>query len=499
LNQDNIPFDLKLSSKELFTLENKEEFNESKTLVGLTGGNAVEDYVDKLIEEYHIKTMDDNEQMWYYNKKKGIFVPGAEPVLKARIEYDNKGKVKNKDVIEFIGQIQRRTYTNRGKFDPDISWIAVSNCMVNLRTGEIRPFDPGFMCTTYLPIEYNPSTKLMDFFDWVEGPVFGYGINHCPAIMKFLYEIMSPEDLDLVLDFLTYCLWREYKFNVWMLFNGAGQNGKSTLLNLIERLFGSENVSGESLERLLTRNFAPANLYQMMVNVDADLSGDILLRNTGKLKKLTGNDEYPAEFKNKTPFKFRNYAKLIFSCNTIPQIDDRTDAFLRRLIIINFTQQFFGSKEDINLFDKLTTREELSGLFHVLLNRLPRVLEDGVRKTTNEVMERTNDKYMRGANPVGYFVEKVVVADAASKVRKLDMYESHQNFCSENGLPLESEQSFSRKLTKDFGFTCKQYREKGEKPYFWIGVRLKTHKERDEQSRLQELGEYSPVTQEEMK
>jgi hypothetical protein len=54
-------------------------------------------------------------------------------------------------------------------------------------------------------------------------------------------------------------------------------------------------------------------------------------------------------------------------------------------------------------------------------------------------------------------------------------------------------------MSKDFGYVCKQYRDKGEKPYFWIGVRLKTHSEIDEQSKLEELGEYSPATQEEMK
>ena len=167
--------------------------------------------------------------------------------------------------------------------------------------------------------------------------------------MKFLNEIMSMSDVEIVLDFLAYCLWRDYTFNVWMLFNGAGQNGKTTLLNLIEGFLGSKNVSGESLERLLTERFAPANLYQKIVNVDADLSGDILSRHTGKLKKLTGNDEFPAEFKYKTPFKFRNYAKLIFSCNTIPEITDTTDAMFRRLIIINFTKQFLGDKEDIHL------------------------------------------------------------------------------------------------------------------------------------------------------
>jgi putative DNA primase/helicase len=264
-------------------------------------------------------------------------------------------------------------------------------------------------------------------------------------------------------------------------------------------LFGSNNVSGENLERLLNERFAAASLYQKMVNVDADLSGDMLLRHTGKLKKLTGNDEYPAEFKYKKPFKFRNYAKLIFSCNTIPQIDDTTDAFFRRLVIINFTQQFFGSKEDINLIDKLTTNEELSGLFHILVTRLPRVLENGIRKTTNEVMETTYNKYMRSANPVGYFVENMLVNDATAKTKKFEMYEKYERFSLENGLALESEQSFSRKMTKDFDYRTKQLRDKGEKLYFYIGVREKTTLEIEEQRRLEELGEYSPATQEEMK
>lgn len=318
--------------------------------------------------------------------------------------------------------------------------------------------------------------------------------------MKFLNEIMSISDVEIVLDFLAYCLWRNYNFNVWMLFNGAGQNGKSTLLNLIEKFLGSKNVSGESLERLLMERFAPANLYQKIVNVDADLSGDILSRHTGKLKKLTGNDEYPAEFKHKTPFKFRNYAKLIFSCNTIPEITDTTDAMFRRLIIINFTQQFLGDREDIHLLDKLTTEKELSGLFHVLVNRMPRVLENGIRKTTSEAMETTYDKYMRSANPIGYFVDNMLVNDSTAKISKLDMYDAYQRFCLENGLALESDQSFSRKMTKSFGYDCRRLRVKGDRVYCWIGVRHKTQEEIEKQRKLQDLGEYySSETQEEMK
>lgn len=149
---------------------------------------------------------------------------------------------------------------------------------------------------------------------------------------------------------------------------------------------------------MLNERFAPANLYQKLANIDADVSGDILIKNTGKLKKLTGNDEYPGEFKYKTPFKFRNFAKLIFSCNEIPETDDTTDAFFRRLIIINFTQQFLAEKDDPHIIDKLCTEEEFTGLLHELLGRLPRIIAHGIRPTTNETMKETYEKYMRGSS-----------------------------------------------------------------------------------------------------
>jgi phage/plasmid-associated DNA primase len=56
--------------------------------------------------------------------------------------------------------------------------------------------------------------------------------------MKCLSEIVSSEDKEIMLDFIAYCLWREYKFANWLLFNGSGQNGKTTLLNMIIRFLG---------------------------------------------------------------------------------------------------------------------------------------------------------------------------------------------------------------------------------------------------------------------
>jgi putative DNA primase/helicase len=234
-----------------------------------------------------------------------------------------------------------------------------------------------------------------------------------------------------------------------------------------------ENTSSESLERLLNERFAPALLYQKLANIDADVSGDILIKNTGKIKKLTGNDEYPGEFKYKTPFKFRNFAKLIFSCNEIPQTDDTTCAFFRRLIIINFTQQFLAERDDPHILDKLCTEEEFSGLLHEVLGRLPRIIRQGIRPNTNESMRETYEKYVRGSNPVQYYREQALrlTNNPEDIVSKDIMYDSFLLFCQANKIATETEQSFSRKLS-DMGFEYKRVKRNKKRDYYWVGVQI---------------------------
>jgi putative DNA primase/helicase len=214
---------------------------------------------------------------------------------------------------------------------------------------------------------------------------------------------MAYEDVETVLDFMAYCLWRGFPFHRWLLFNGSGRNGKGVATNLITKFLGQENVSGESLDRILERPFAVAGLFGKMANIDADLSGEAL-KHTGTLKKLTGGDEIPAEFKFKNPFHFRNYAKLIFSANKIPKTLDESDAFYARLIIINFPNQYLGEKANPNLIDELTTESEMSRLLTIIVKRLPRVLRSGIT-TPHSTIDENYIKYTESSDPIRLFVE----------------------------------------------------------------------------------------------
>jgi P4 family phage/plasmid primase-like protien len=425
--------------------------------------------VDKLENSHMFKTMKDTGEIYYYHEKYGIFVNDGVNLIESKSESINRN-ISTHQVIEIKNHIRRRTLTDRSDFDSKIEWLAFKDCMINLKTLETKPHSPEFMNTVRIPVYYNSKGNLMsDFFEWVNDPI---ETPSCPRIMKFMHEVMAPEDVETVLDFIAYCLWRGLPFHKYLLLNGSGRNGKGTLLHIIRRFLGSQNVSSESLHRLLENRFATAQLYGKLANIDADLSKESL-KNTGLLKKLTGGDAISAENKFMRPFTFVNHAKLIFSTNGISQTTDETDAFFSRPIIVNFPHQFLGEKSDPYLLEKLTTEDELSGLLKIVLKRLPRVLEKGIY-TESSSIDQNYEKYILSSNPVRAFVESCVEQDNNSNPSKEKMYSAYKEFCTTNKLPIESEQSFSRKMTGEHGFQWKQIRYgKENKPYCWIGVRIK--------------------------
>ena len=91
------------------------------------------------------------------------------------------------------------------------------------------------------------------------------------------------------------------------------------------------------------------------------------IRDTSVLKKLTGRQPTRIQRKNQRAYDVRLYAKLWFNANRIPATCDESDAFFRRKVIISFPNRFEGKKDDPDIVKKLTTDEELSGIFNVLM------------------------------------------------------------------------------------------------------------------------------------
>ena len=123
-------------------------------------------------------------------------------------------------------------------------------------------------------------------------------------------------------------------------FNGKGDTGKSTFLNIIEDMITERHISNIPIQGLGDR-FNTAELFGKLVNIYADLPSTPI-RDGSMLKVLTGGDKVSAERKGQDPFTFLNKAKFIFSCNGLPpNYGDRSDAFYNRLIIERRTKSYF--------------------------------------------------------------------------------------------------------------------------------------------------------------
>jgi hypothetical protein len=143
-----------------------------------------------------------------------------------------------------------------------------------------------------------------------------------------------------------------------------------------------------------------------------------------------------------------------------------------------------GDKADPYLIDKLTTEEEMSGLLKVILKRLPRVLKRGIFTASSSIDENYS-KYILSSNPVRAFGEAALEQDTDSSPTKEEVYRSYKMFCNDKKLAAESEQSFSRKLKKEFGFNDMQMRDnKGCRAYYWIGIRITDWKAVAEEGQL---------------
>ena len=143
----------------------------------------------------------------------------------------------------------------------------------------------------------------------------------------------------------------------------------------MSNLHGLKNISNVPLHSLVTNRFALADLENKDANVDTELSSSTI-NDMSILKKLTGPHPLRIERKGQHAYDAIVWAKHFFNANELPRTSDNSDAHYRREIIITFPIQFQGKKDDPNLLNKLTTEEEMSGIFNLIVNSMRPLLTE---------------------------------------------------------------------------------------------------------------------------
>ncbi|MEI6131979.1 MAG: phage/plasmid primase, P4 family [Bacillota bacterium] len=301
--------------------------------------------------------------------------------------------------------------------------INVKNGLYNVFDETFKPHTPEYYSTVQIKATFDPEAK-------------------CPQFLKYMQYMLHEEEIHLVQEILGYFLIPVNKAQKSFVFVGAANAGKSTLLTVAQEvLLGSENVSNIPWQSLNER-FKPAELFGKLANIFADLPSKSMDDN-GLFKALTGEDYITAERKNKNPFSFKPYARLLFSCNDIPRnYGDRSDGFYRRLIIVRFNNSVPETKRDANLLEKLAI--ERDGILMWAIAGLKRLIANGYKFSETDRTRAELQRYKIESNSVLSFLEEHCETAADGVAMRDELFSKYKEYCNNAGLKSVSQSNFNK-------------------------------------------------------
>ena len=398
----------------------------------------------------------DYEVVDYLTKQENFFVIGKTPYIYEKGLYQlDINQTKTKEKIQNLLHREVRTARRiKGIYDLLLDqeclqkkwdelnahpkhWINFKNGMLDVKTGEMHPHDPSYYSINQIPWEYEPETRKNSYCN-SEG---------------FLKSALDPEDRKTLFQFVGLAMTTMTSFQNFLVLLGEGGNGKSVLISVVEHLIGRENISSASLQEL-TQRFTGARLFGKTLNSCADIPAEYI-SDDSNIKKMTGEDMITREHKGKDATEYIPYAKFLFSANRFPQVNDKSEGFIRRLRVIMMDKK--PSSPDPFLKDKL--KAEMDFWIMHAVEGLKELLEEGV------LYESERSRIKRGEietmnNSVMAFIQNCLVPQTDSIIQSASMYPEYQSFCLYQGLePLGRNKFLSELKTKTSYHTVRDGRE----------------------------------------
>lgn len=326
----------------------------------------------------------------------------------------------------------------------DARWIAFKNGLYNLDTDQFVDFEPGIIITNRIECDYNPAAN--------------------SDLANHVLDKLSCHDADiraLLEECIGYCFYRRNELRKAFILTGDKANGKSTYLDMVKTLLGDVNTSALDLKELGDR-FKTAELFGKLANIGDDI-GDEFIANAAIFKKLVSGDRVNTELKGQNPFEFNNYAKMLFSANTIPRIKDQSGAVLDRLIIVPFNATFSKDDADFDPYIKYKLREPavLEYLAKIGIEGLKRVMVNQ-RFTVSDKSKAELKTYHLDNNPIELWFQETDIMDILHNSNKA-VYRGYSTFCAGANLKPLSAVAFSRLVNKHFGLKIVDKKIDGKK------------------------------------
>ena len=217
------------------------------------------------------------------------------------------------------------------KLDSNLKLVGFNNGVYDITNKTFRKGRPEDMISKSTHINYIP---------------FNSDAPQVAQIHKFLREVLTIGPVrNYVIKLMSTFLdgsTRNEKFHVWA---GSGSNGKSKLIELLEKSLGDYSCKMNASNLLQKRGAGTAANPELartkgarFVNCqEPDQNSEL---NVGIMKELTGGDTIITRAMYKESFEFKPQFKMILTCNQKPKLPEDDEATWRRVVLVEFISKF---------------------------------------------------------------------------------------------------------------------------------------------------------------
>jgi len=411
---------------------------------------TLQSFAEQIMQKYTFKTLADNHKEIRYFQE-GCYVLNGETVISDECEKLVPECSKYK-VSEITGIIQRRTFTDREKFNRDFSKVPVNNGILNLETFKVKPHDPSFLTTFKLPSNYIPGFK-------------------CPMqFVSFLKDCLEPHDIITVIEEIANVLMLgRTNHEIAPMWIGSGANGKSSMMKIITGIFGKENCCHVSLHSMQDDRFALAETYGRIVNLYGDISNREL-NNLGLFKQLVSGETLRVQRKNQQPFNMEPFVQNFFATNEMPKIKDDSDAIFRRMPVTKWNNQFIPGVNQIKDIDKKILKDERDQIFSMIIENFKTLQRNGEFRY-KQTIAQIRETIQKESDKTREFIEECFVKDPNALIIKDSFFEIYQKYNGDKQYEIFSKQKLGARLPT-YGFIGIQKKIKDKNDRYWKGFRI---------------------------
>lgn len=357
---------------------------------------------------------------------------------------------------EVLAYIRIKTHVNATDLRVNPYVINLKNTRLDIRTGKCLEFTPEAIEFDRIPVVYDPSA-------------------YCADLDKMLNRVFcgDREVIDLFEEMLGAVLLKHNRYQKAFLFYGSGSNGKSTILDLLRTFLGMRNYSTIALEQV-TAQFKTAELENKLANIGDDVD-NVVLKDTGTLKKLFSGNAVLVERKGERPFTIEPYATHIYSCNAIPRSLDKTDGFYRRWLLIPFNARFSVDDEDYDpmIGDKITEPVALSYLLNIGIRGAQRLIKRGHFTEPQSVKDALEAYKADNSTVLSWIEDKELNEDYFLEKPRDTLYSEFSDWCKCSGIKasnITGKKTFFKEVVGKFDLEEKPKQKTDGKRYFVLKI-----------------------------